>query len=129
MDITIIIVCLGVGIAVGMYIASQIGDSIEAKVQTRDLVENLRRFDRKDIMDKREDEGEQPLDQSNEALLRRHKTKLSSEFETLDQYGGKTKSGGLFPVGPEQGGKKKRTLNELRQTKSRYSNSNRGKKK
>lgn len=107
MDLMIIIVCLGVGIAVGMYIASQIGDSIEAKVQTRDLVENLRRFDRKDIMDKREDEGERPL----------------------DQYGGKTRSGGLFPVGPEQGGKKKRTLNELRQIKSRYSNSNKGKKK
>jgi len=107
MDITIIIVCLGVGIAVGMYIASQISDSIEAKVQTRDLVENLRRFDRKDIMDRREDEGDRPL----------------------DQYGGKTKSGGLFPVGPEQGGKRKRTLNELRQTKSRYSNSNKGKKK
>ena len=107
MDITIIVVCLGVGIAVGMYIASQIGDSIEAKVQTRDLVENLRRFDRKDIMDRREDEGDRPL----------------------DQYGGKTKSGGLFPVGPEQGGKRKRTLNELRQTKSRYSNSNKGKKK
>ncbi len=107
MDITIIIVCLGVGIVVGMYIASQIGDSIEAKVQTRDLVENLRRFDRKDIMDRREDEGDRPL----------------------DQYGGKTKSGGLFPVGPEQGGKRKRTLNELRQTKSRYSNSNKGKKK
>lgn len=106
MDITIIIVCLGVGIAVGMYIASQIGDSIEAKVQGRDLVENLRRFERRDIMD-RHDEGEKPL----------------------DQYGGKTKSGGLYPVGPEQGGKKKRTLNELRQIKSRYSNSNKGKKK
>ena len=88
------IVCLGVGIAVGIYIASQIGDSIEANTQTKNLVENLERFDRK-----------------------------------VDQYGGKTKSGGLFPVGPEQGGKRKRTLNELRQTKSRYSNSNKGKKK
>jgi hypothetical protein len=106
MDLMIIIVCLGVGIAVGMYIASQIGDSIEAKAQGRDLVENLRRFERRDIMD-RLDEGERPL----------------------DQYGGKTKSGGLYPVGPEHGGKKKRTLNELRQIKSRYSNSNKGKKK
>jgi len=37
-----------------------------------------------------------------------------------DQYGGKTKSGGLYPVGPEHGGKKKkkRTLNELRQVKT-----------
>jgi hypothetical protein len=32
------------------------------------------------------------LDQSNEALLRRHKTKLSSEFETLDQAIEKQKS-------------------------------------
>jgi len=32
------------------------------------------------------------------------------------QYDGKTKSGGLFPVGTD--GRKKRTLNELRQVKT-----------
>lgn len=103
MDITIIIVCLGVGIAVGMYIASQIGDSIEAKVQTRDLVENLRRFDRKDIMDRREDEGD-------------------GDSQEDGNEGNNANSG------EEHGVERKRTLNELRQTKSRYSNSNKGKK-
>jgi len=36
-----------------------------------------------------------------------------------DQYDGKTKSGGLFPVGTDgRDGTKKRTLDELRQVKT-----------
>ena len=54
--ITIIVVCVGTGIALGMYIASQVGSHIENSTQNSNLLDNMRKLDRHDIMDKRVEE-------------------------------------------------------------------------
>jgi len=122
-------------------------------------------------MDKRRPDGQRPaekpgamildelreqeaLSQTREALLARHKTKLSSEFKDIPEEINEKKilvnftkaieelkaagqdgdsqedgnEGNNANSGEEHGVERKRTLNELRQTKSRYSNSNKGKK-
>jgi hypothetical protein len=45
MDLMIIIVCLGVGTAAGMYISSQIASHIEGRTQDSDLLENMSKRD------------------------------------------------------------------------------------
>lgn len=47
MDLFFFIVLLGVGIALGMYIASQISEHIDSKVQNKKFIENLKKFDQK----------------------------------------------------------------------------------
>ena len=42
-----IIVCLGVGIAIGMYIASQIGEHICSRTNNKELLENMDKLDKK----------------------------------------------------------------------------------
>jgi len=46
----------GLGIALGMYIASQVGSHIENSTQNSNLLDNMRKLDRQDIMDKRVEE-------------------------------------------------------------------------
>ena len=43
----IVIVVLGVGIALGMYITSQISEHIESSTQDRDLMRNIREMEKK----------------------------------------------------------------------------------
>jgi|TARA_R110001592_G_scaffold67741_5_gene207633 type III secretory pathway component EscR len=78
MDIMIVVVLIGVGIVIGMYVSSQVESHIENRTQNGNLLENLRKLDRQDIMDK-------PMSQTREALLARHKTKLSSEFKDIPE--------------------------------------------
>ena len=47
MDLMIVIVVLGVGIALGMYITSQISEHIESSTQDRDLMRNIREMEKK----------------------------------------------------------------------------------
>ena len=53
MDLIIIVVLIGVGVVIGMYIVSQVGEHIHSNVQNTELMENLRKLDKKDIMDSR----------------------------------------------------------------------------
>lgn len=39
------IVAIGVGIAIGMYIASQIGVSINKNIERNNLIQNLKKWD------------------------------------------------------------------------------------
>ena len=56
--LTLVIGGLGIalGIALGMYIASQVGSHIENSTQNSNLLDNMRKLDRQDIMDKRMEE-------------------------------------------------------------------------
>ena len=53
MDLIIIVALIGVGVVIGMYVASQVGEHIHSNVQNTELMENLRKLDKKDIMDSR----------------------------------------------------------------------------
>ena len=52
MDIMIVVVLIGIGIVIGMYVSSQVESHIENRTQNGNLLENLRKLDRQDIMDK-----------------------------------------------------------------------------
>ena len=52
-SIITIIICVGVGVVIGMYITSQVGEHINSNMQNTELMENLRKLDKKDIMDSR----------------------------------------------------------------------------
>ena len=47
MDIIAFIAALGVGISLGMYIATQIGESIERKADNKKFLKNMEEFDTK----------------------------------------------------------------------------------
>ena len=47
MDIMMIVVLVGVGIAIGMYIASQISHSIDRNIQQKQFMENFNSFDKR----------------------------------------------------------------------------------
>ena len=90
MNLMIGIVLIGVGIAIGMYIASQIESHIARGGQNKNLLDNMHRLDGQRPAEKpgamildelREQEA---LSQTREALIARHKTKLSSEFKKME---------------------------------------------
>jgi len=56
MDIILIVVLLGVGITVGMYVASKVALHIDTNTNNKELLDNLRKMDKQDLMDKRIDD-------------------------------------------------------------------------
>ena len=47
MDLLIVIVALGLGISIGMYIASQISEHVARRGQDRDLMRNMKELEKK----------------------------------------------------------------------------------
>jgi len=47
MDLMIVIVALGLGIVLGIYVSSQISEHIESSTQDRDLMRNIREMEKK----------------------------------------------------------------------------------
>jgi len=45
MELIVGVVTLGVGIAIGIYIASQISEHVDSRTQNRDLLENMKKRD------------------------------------------------------------------------------------
>ena len=46
-DWYIVITVLGIGIVLGMYIVTQIKESIESNIRHRELMENIKKYDEK----------------------------------------------------------------------------------
>jgi|TARA_R110000744_G_scaffold114501_3_gene214141 hypothetical protein len=56
MNIILVVVLLGVGITIGMYVVSQIAVHIDTNTNNKELLDNLRKMDKQDLMDKRIDD-------------------------------------------------------------------------